>query len=292
MVSWDFFINFAYTKDKAAIMNKRTLFAIAFASTIYLQSFGWGQKGHDTTAYIAEQHLTEATKAACEGLFDGRSIVYYSNWMDNASHTPAYAHTKTWHYKNINEGQRYEDVKPFKTGDVVTALNEQIAVLNDTLRNNEERSLALKYVVHLMGDVHQPMHTGHATDLGGNKVYIKSFGKPTNLHSLWDAAIVENAHKWSYTEWQQQIDRAGDDYVKEIVVGGTPDSWCRDTAVLGAEVYKNTPEGSDVSYDYFAYWAPMVEDQLLRGGLRLADILNSIFDPTYIPLNGMTVFKR
>ena len=67
-----------------------------------LQVFGWGQKGHDTVAYIAECHLTPATKQAVESLLDGKSIVYWANWLDNASHTPEYAYSKTWHYKNID----------------------------------------------------------------------------------------------------------------------------------------------------------------------------------------------
>ena len=72
-------------------------------------AFGWGQKGHDTVAYIAECHLTPEAKAAAEALLDGNSIVYYSNWLDNASHTPEYAYSKTWHYKNVDADVSYDD---------------------------------------------------------------------------------------------------------------------------------------------------------------------------------------
>ncbi|MDE6782391.1 MAG: S1/P1 Nuclease, partial [Paramuribaculum sp.] len=77
---------------------------------VALSSWAWSQKGHDVTAYIAEKHLTPATAAAVDSILDGMSMVYWANWLDNASHTPEYAYTKTWHYKNVNEGVRYEEM--------------------------------------------------------------------------------------------------------------------------------------------------------------------------------------
>lgn len=245
-----------------------------------MTGWGWGQKGHDVTAFIAENHLTPRTKVQISELLDGKSIVYWANWLDNASHTPEFAHTKTWHYKNIDEGVDYEDVAPFKTGDVVTAVNGMVDVLTDPTKSREAKQLALKILVHVMGDLHQPMHTGHATDLGGNKVKVKFFGKDTNLHSAWDSSVVESAHKWTYTEWQQQLDRLPASEV-EVIQMGTADDWCKNTSAICGVIYKHTPEGTDISYDYVGFWAPVVEQQLLYGGLRLADVLNGIFDPNY-----------
>ena len=84
------------------MMKKILLNAAVLLSICNLNAFGWGQKGHDATAYIAEQHLTDATKAALDSILEGKSIVYWANWLDNASHTPEYAYTKTWHYKNVD----------------------------------------------------------------------------------------------------------------------------------------------------------------------------------------------
>jgi len=82
---------------------------ITFAALLTaLNCFGWGQKGHDTTAFIAENHLTQNAKQKIEAALGGKSIVYYANWLDNASNTPQYAYTKTWHYKNIDADQSYE----------------------------------------------------------------------------------------------------------------------------------------------------------------------------------------
>lgn len=243
-------------------------------------AFGWGQKGHDTTAYIAECHLTPRTLAALDSILDGKSIVYWSNWLDNASHTPYYAYTKTWHYKNVDADQAYDSVPDFPKGDVVTAINAQSEILRNPRASKDEKALALKILVHCMGDLHQPMHLGHASDLGGNQWEVKYFDRKTNLHSVWDSSLPEYAHKWSYTEWQQQVDRVSPEE-EAVIVAGTVDDWGRETQAICTEVYATTPKKSQISYYYIAKWAPTIELQFLRGGLRLADILNSIFDENY-----------
>lgn len=256
-----------------------------------ISAFGWGQKGHDTTAYIAECNLTPTTKAIVEKILNGKSLVYYSNWADNACHTQPYEYTKTWHYKNIDEGESYAKAKDIKEGSVVTAISDQVAVLNNPKATDEEKWLALVLTTHFLGDIHQPMHLGRASDRGGNRHNIKYFGSGTNLHSTWDSKLPESAHKWSYTEWRDNIDRATPEQKKEILAGGTPYKWGEETYEITKKVYEATPEGYNISYDYISDWTPVIEEQFLRGGLRLADILNTIFDPTYTPQNGMNLRK-
>lgn len=270
---------------------KRKILLPIISGIVALSAMGWGQKGHDTTAYIAENHLTPATKAAIDSILDGKSIVYYSNWPDNACHTEQYAYTKTWHYKNIDEGQKYSEVKEIPEGSIVTALNEQIAILNDPSACRDKKWLALVLTVHFLGDIHQPMHLGRLSDRGGNRHNIKFFNSGTNLHSTWDSKLPESAHKWSYTEWQQNIDRAKEEEIINILTGGTPYSWGEETYEITKEVYEKTPEGTNVAYDYIADWTPIIEQQFLKGGLRLADVLNQAFDPDYKALNGIEIIE-
>lgn len=244
----------------------------------------WGQKGHDTTAAIAERHLTPAAKVAVDSIFDGYSLVYWSNWLDNASHTPAYAYTKTWHYKNIDDGVRYEEAPANPAGDAVTALKSQMEVLMRQGASADERALALKILTHVMGDLHQPMHMGHATDLGGNRVKVRYFNRDNNLHSIWDNSLVESAHKWSYTEWVDQIDRVTPEDA-ESIVSGSIDDWAKETAAIATNVYRRMPAGAEVSYNEVAEWTPTIENRLLYGGLRLAHILNCIFDREYAAIH-------
>lgn len=261
-------------------MNKILLAAALITSTA-IQALAWGQKGHDITASIAQQHLTPATQAAVDSLLDGRSMVYWANWLDNASNTPEYAYSKTWHYKNIDAGVDY-DMTPLNTqGDVVTALQKQYTILTDPKADKNAKNLALKIMIHLAGDAHQPMHVGHATDRGGNGWPVKFFRDNTNLHSLWDGALVEAAHKWSYTEWTDQLERIIAHGDNPVNLDGTFNDWVRETWIVTTPVYDTTPRDASLSYNYISYWTPVIEQQFMRGGLRLAHTLNTIFDPTY-----------
>ncbi len=214
--------------------------------------------------------------------------MYYSNWLDNASHTPEYAYTKTWHYKNIDPNETFENAPILETGDVVTAIQEQTAILQDKA-SGTDKALALKILVHLMGDIHQPMHMGRRMDRGGNNVKLKWFYNNSNLHSIWDTKVLESGHNWTFTEWQQQIDRATPDEEAAIIAEGTPEKWGKECYEIATKIYDTTPADSTLSYDYVAEWTPVIETQLLRAGLRLADVLNSIYDPHY---KGANLFVR
>lgn len=256
-------------KMKKLALSTLALFAI-------VQVFGWGQKGHDATAYIAECHLTPKAAKQIDRVLDGHSLVYYANWLDNASHTPEYAYTKTWHYLNIDEGKTLETMPRNEHGDVLTAVTAIYEKLKKGGLSHEEEQFNLKMLIHLVGDMHCPMHTGRLSDRGGNDRPVVLFGRPSNLHSIWDSGVVEAAHKWGYTEWQQQIDRASKQDILAIQAG-TPTDWLCETQQICNEVYAKTPEGTKISYDYVNDSAPIIEQQFLRGGLRLARLLNEIY---------------
>lgn len=258
----------------------KKLMLLAICSGIAFSGFGWGQKGHDATVAIAGRHLTEATRAAVDSLLGGKSLVYYANWLDNASHTPQYEYSKTWHYRNIDADETFENAVLLSTGDIIRALPAQAVVLADKYSSAAQKELALKMVIHLTGDIHQPMHLGHASDRGGNQWKVKYFDRETNLHSYWDSTLPEAAHKWSYTEWADQLDRLPEAEMQAIAAGNASD-WARESYDICTEIYDSTPKGSTLSYDYIAKWTPVVEDRFLKGGIRLADLLNSIFDPDY-----------
>ncbi|MDE6037598.1 MAG: S1/P1 nuclease [Duncaniella sp.] len=245
-----------------------------------LSALAWGQKGHDVTACIAENHFTPATAAAVTDLLDGMSPVYWANWLDNASHTPEYAYSKTWHYKNVDADKTYWTQPELESGDIVKALRMNIATLTDADKSREDKQLAMKMIVHLMGDLHQPMHMGRSTDRGGNGVKVKYFGREANLHGIWDTNLVESAHKWGYTEWQQQIDRVPEEE-EVVILGGNIDDWAQQTVAMCKKIYNTLPANASFSYDEVAEATPVIEGQLLLGGLRLAHVLNSIYDPDY-----------
>ena len=255
-------------------MKRFAIVLLALCAT--LESFGWGQKGHDIVAYIAECNLTPRVYRKVVATLDGHSPVYYANWLDNASHTPEYVYTKTWHYANVDEGNTFATQPRNTKGDVVGAVEEIVEKLKSGKLSHEEENINLRMLIHLVGDMHCPMHAGRLTDRGGNNVKVKYFGKGKKLHSVWDSELVESAHRWGYTEWQREIDRASKAEKREIAVG-SPTDWFVQTHATTVEVYKQTPEGASLSYDYVTRFTPIVEEQLLRGGIRLAHLLNEIY---------------
>lgn len=255
---------------------KRLFFTAVMALMIVPNALGWGQKGHDVVAYVAEQNISCCVARKVAKVLEGHSLVYYANWMDNASHTPEYAHTSTWHYANVDEGYTYQTMPKNEKGDVVQAVIQLTEQLKKGGMTPQEESVALRMLIHLVGDLHCPMHAGHKSDLGGNLVEVLYFGKPQKLHSIWDSALVESAHNWGYTEWQREIDRQPRKEDKKLQQGSV-EEWFSETVELSKGVYKDMPEGAKISYDEVAKYAPLIEQQLLKGGLRLARLLEEIY---------------
>lgn len=276
-------------------MKRLSTFALSLVMMLNsLASFGWGPTGHDVVAAIAEAHLTDKTKERLNELLDGRSIVYYSSWMDNIQNSPyweaGYNQTKTWHYANVDKGETYQTMKKNANGDVVVALERLTGELSENYANltDSVRSDYVKMIVHMVGDMHCPMHAGRLSDLGGNRMKVRWFGRNTNLHSVWDSKIVESARKWSYSEWRDQLDRTTEEY-KASIMCGTFEEWFCETVEGAASVYDYVEalgeENPNLSYQFVYDFSPLLERQLLVGGYRLAYVLNTIFDPSEVQPN-------
>ena len=255
----------------------KRLFLVLIAALYALNSFGWGQKGHDVVAYIAECNLTPKAYKNVVKILDGHSLVYYANWMDNASNTADYRYTKTWHYANVDEGFTYETMEKNPKGDIVTAINEIVLKLKSGKLSPEQEAVNLKFLIHLVGDIHAPMHAGRLSDIGGNKTYVTYFGRKTKLHSLWDTPMVDDIHRWSYTEWQQQLDKHCSVERKAELAQGTAVDWLTESHEMAVDIYEASPEDKKLSYDYQNLFAQRLEQRILAGGIRLAWILNEIY---------------
>lgn len=262
-----------------------TMFTIIMMLNITV-SYAWGPKGHDIVAAIAEQNLTRKAKKQIDKILEGRSMVYYSSWMDNLQNAPnwknGYDYTKTWHYANVDEGHTYQTMPKHPDGDVVRALDslsielkENFNELSDSLKADH-----LKMIIHLVGDLHCPMHAGRYSDRGGNAKKVKWFNSNTNLHSVWDSKFIESARKWTYTEWCDNLDRTNKEYRKSVMSGNV-EEWFNESVEKAANIYDyvENSEGKvqNLSYQFIYDFSPMLEEQLLNAGYRLAYILNTIF---------------
>ena len=291
-------------------MKKLALYLLGVAMLCNVQAlFGWGATGHDVVAAIAEKHLTDKTKAELGKILNGRSIIYYSSWMDGLQNSPywkyGYNQTKTWHYANVDEGYTYQTMTKNEKGDVVTGLTMMTNELINNYANLTDSVKAdyVKMIVHMVGDMHCPMHAGRLSDLGGNRTKVRWFGKNTNLHSVWDSKIVESARRWSYSEWRDHLDIVNygttvgaytGTWVEEVRSGiisdnGKPfttayyEEWFMETVDSAAKIYDYVEalgeENPNLSYQFIYDFSDVLERSLQHGGYRLAHVLNSIFDP-------------
>lgn len=253
------------------------LAAFVFVSTFsFATESDWGRTGHRATGEVAEQHLTKKAKQKVREILNGSNLAFVSTYGDDIKSDPAYREYGPWHYVNLEAGEtKYTKEKANPKGDLVQAINTSIAVLKDKNSTAEEKSFYLKMLVHFVGDLHQPLHAGRGEDKGGNDIQVRWFGDGSNLHRVWDSEMI-NDFQMSYTELAHNSDELTKNEIRKIQQGSVLD-WMYESKKLANEVYASVETGEKLGYEYMYEWFPVVHDQLQKGGLRLAKILNEIF---------------
>lgn len=255
--------------------------ALAAAALAPPPAHAWGPLGHRLVARLAEPQLSPQTRAEVERLLatEGlHSLADIANWADELrEHDPELGRRSAkWHYVNIGELDcSYDAGQACPGGDcVVAAIDAQAAILADRSRPDAERLQALKFVVHFVGDAHQPLHAGYARDRGGNTVQVNLDGKGTNLHALWDSRLLASAGLKE------------DDYARKLrldpqrlptdtgpVTPAAPAAWVEQSCEIATApgVY---PRRAKIERDYLQQYLPVAEDQIQIAGARLARLLN------------------
>ena len=235
----------------------------------------WGPTGHRATGEIAEKHLTKRAKKKIEKLLKGQSLAFVSTFADQIKSDKKYDKYYTWHYVNMPFDKTYEASEKNSRGDIITGINKCITVLKDKNSTNEDKAFFLKLLVHFLGDLHQPMHIGRAEDKGGNDIQVRWFNRGTNLHRVWDEDMIEE-WKMSYIELADNAEDLSKEQIKLIQKGSVLD-WMRDTRTLTKPVYDSVEVGEKLRYRYSYDHLETVREQLQKGGIRLAKLLNDIF---------------
>lgn len=260
------------------------IFWLALSSA---QSLAFGVDGHLITVRIAENHLSEKTAAALAQIGGGKALGELALWPDQIRGAQKWSHTKPWHYINIKDQQRFDDLRRSRKGDVLSALHESYRQLKDPRTGKQQRREALGFFLHMAGDIHQPLHVGRYNDLGGNRVSIKWLGnsKRRNLHWVWDTGLIKD-DELSVEQYSALIDvstaQQRRNWQSNSFLG-----WAKESKILRAQVYEfgqPAQKGSiTINQNYIDRTKPLLKKRLLMAGIRLAGCLNRIFDAQGFP---------
>ncbi|NCT09721.1 MAG: S1/P1 nuclease [Flavobacteriia bacterium] len=237
--------------------------------------FFWGQNGHRATGKIAENYLTKKAKRNIDKLLKGKSLALVSTYADEIKSDRKYNSYSVWHYVNMGLEESYEVSEKNPEGDLVVGIDTCIKVLRNDKSTEEDKVFHLKMLIHLIGDLHQPMHIGRKEDKGGNDIQVQWFGQGTNLHSVWDTKMIED-YNMGYLELAANADHLSKIQVTSLQKGTVID-WVNEVHVATNEVYKSVKVGEKLSYRYSYLYLETVRTQLQKGGIRLAKVLNEIF---------------
>ncbi len=236
----------------------------------------WGKNGHRATGKIAEKHLTRKAKKCIDKILKGQSLAFVSTYADEIKSDKNFNKYYSWHYVNMDLDETYEEAEKNPKGDLVTGINTCIKVLKDKKSTEEEKNFHLKMLVHFVGDLHQPLHIGRKEDKGANDIQVQWFGKGTNLHSVWDSKLIDD-WEMSYIELADNADDLSKKQIQAIEKG-TVVEWVNEVHKLTNKVYNSVKKGENLRYKYSYNHFGTVRSQLQRGGIRLAKILNEIYD--------------
>jgi len=230
----------------------------------------WGKTGHRVIGQIAQDNLTPKAQKEISDLLYGETLATVSTWADEIRSDSSYDSYKVWHYVNMPLDKKYEEVEHTQDN-VVIGIQKCIAVLKDNSASKEEKIFHLRFLVHLVGDIQQPLHVGRAEDYGGNKIYVEFFKDGTNIHRVWDTDMIENFNM-SYTEISEYLQS----YKKQDFAQGDAICWANESQQIVKKVYE-IEVGEQLSYSYIYSNFYIVKDRLYRAGIRLANLLNSIY---------------
>jgi hypothetical protein len=281
------------------IMKKQLLIGLVLSASV-MQAKAWGPVGHKATALVAEAYLSPQAKAAIKDLLEGQRLVDVSNWADSLRDRPEYEHTQQYHYQNTRKPMKTAsgvnansyranlmELSPrerqnYRAG-VVEAIAGSEKLLTDPKATRKDKQAALKFLVHFVGDLHQPLHTGEARKIGGNTVSLSWMGSETNLHKVWDSEIITDKVRtlkgysyrdpsWTYAQWLLDQYR---EQAKSARSLGNVATWYQESLGYLGQAYDRSYINNQRQYEAEA--SKTIDERILLGGRRLGETLNQIF---------------
>lgn len=246
----------------------------------------WGFKGHRAIATIAQKHLTSNTAYVVSAYLKGEGMADVATWADeNKNRT-----TAPWHFLNLPLGLSHEQfVQAVQQSDnnTYTAILKTEATLKDKTLSPEQKNEALKYLIHLVGDAHQPMHISRKEDKGGNTIQVRFDNKGTNLHTLWDSRLIDH-EGLSEADIAKTYDVATPAQIKQWQAD-SPMEWIWESYQLSSEIYAKTKSGQQIDEIYYQKYIGVIHKRIDQAGIRLAGELNKLFNNEQVKTTTVTL---
>jgi hypothetical protein len=264
-------------------MNKlflKKLIIVSLLSYLPFTAGAWGVLGHRIVGEIADLHINAKTRKAVKQILGNETIAMSANWADFIKSDTAYNYISTWHYINLPANLSKTEVFNFLNTqtepNIYNKTIEMIGLLKNSKSTLAQKKMALRLLIHFVGDLHQPMHTARKEDLGGNKVLLTWFGERSNLHRVWDESLI-SFQQLSYTEYTKIINHAKPQQLLNWKKASLKDCVFESYQVCN-KIYATGIKNDDkLSYRYNFDWVDTLNEQLLKGGVRLAKILDGIY---------------
>jgi hypothetical protein len=238
-----------------------------------LSAFGWGATGHRAIGLIADRYLSGTAKKNIEKILRGESVAMVGTWMDDIRSDSVYDYTHDWHWVTIETGKTYHESPKNPKGDIIMTIDRLIHELKSKKLSTKHQAEHLKMLIHLIGDIHQPLHVGCCDDQGGNRVKVKWFRDESNLHRVWDNDMIDQT-KLSYTELADAAGKPSKEILLKWQKAGVRD-WATESMQMRKQVY--AIGDGNLGYKYSYQNLDSVKQRILEAGVRLAGVLNSIY---------------
>ena len=244
------------------------------------QALAWGMLGHRITGRIATYYLTPKAKKAIHAILGNESLAMAGNWADFIKSDSSFNYLNTWHYINLEDSLTDAGLQNYLSKDTAADAYTKLNFLTQALQQKQaslgDKQMYLRLLVHIVEDLHQPMHVSREEDQGGNKIKLLWFNDHTNLHSVWDEKLIAY-QQLSYTEYADAINyttkKQVTDWQQQPV-----NQWLTDSYTIAQQLYSEITEPDQkLGYRYNFDHVAVLNAQLLKGGVQLAGLLNKIF---------------
>jgi hypothetical protein len=240
-----------------------------------IPAHAWGAKGHRIIGEIAQRHLEQNVSKKVLKILKDESLAMSSTWMDFIKSDDSFDHMYPWHYCTIPDSSfSFQENLTLKEGDVVQTLQRLIKEFKSKKFKDGDERMAVRMLVHLIGDIHQPLHVGNGKDRGGNDFKVNWFNEESNLHKIWDSEII-NYQDLSYTEYADWVDQ--DIFWVESLNDKSVIEWALESKKIRVNGLYPDTNILNLSYDYNFQHIETLNSQLLKAGFRLAMVLNEIY---------------